>query len=488
MNVVELLQKRAADCPDRDAITDLTGPRERTLTYGQLEHAAANAAAVFARAGLMPGARILVLHPMNASLYVALAGMLHAGLVPIVCDPGAGREQFNRACASVLPEAVFASITGHMYVATLPALTRVPLRFGAASFPGTIDVTRRLTTSAHVPREDDDAALITFTSGSTSAPKAIVRTHGLLRAQLEAIQATLPLQGVEVVTMPIVLLANLAAGATSVIPGADLRRPGEVDGCRIARDLERTSATSIVASPALIERLTDVDSTQLRTLRRIVTGGGPVMPALIDTLARRLPNAQVFAVYGSSEAEPIASLPCNSISNADVEQMRRGLGLLAGSPVPHSSVRILDGEIIVSGDHVVPGYLHGVGDEETKLRIDGRIWHRTGDGGYFDEYGRLWLTGRVKAVIRDSNGIIEPFRVECALSLERCIARSALVGVSGRRVLLVEPRRRAHMDTHALKRRLSWAHIDEVRVVRRLPVDRRHNAKIDYEALRKHIA
>jgi acyl-CoA synthetase (AMP-forming)/AMP-acid ligase II len=487
MNIAELLSQHATAVPDRNALVDLSGRTPQTLTYGQFERAVSKAASAFSRSGLSPGARVAVLHPINAALYVAIGGMLRAGLVPVICDPGATHDQRNRAFATISPEAIFASPAGQLYAMSLPALASARLRFTSGSFPGTIDIAGAQPGSTIVPRADDEAALITFTSGSTGMPKAIVRSHMLLRAQLDAISGMVPLTGVDLATMPVVLLANLASGVTSVISGVDLRRPGTADPRRLVRDIERTNATSIVASPAMLERLAHADLTRLQSLRRIITGGGPAMPSLMIALQRQLQRAEIISVYGSSEAEPIACLPWSSVSDSDLQEMRDGAGLLVGTPVAGAEVRIREGEIVVAGRHVVPGYLNGVGDEEAKLRLDGRTWHRTGDGGYMDARGRLWLTGRVQAIVRDDRGTIEPLRVECAASFEREVKRSALIGVGSRRVLAVEPRAGMKIDLVRLERRLAWAHIDGFRVIHRLPVERRHNAKIDYPALRRRI-
>ena len=485
MNAAEMLLQQARSVPDRDALIDLTGRSVRTLTFAQLEREAAVAAAAYERSGLAPGSRVIVVHPINALLYVALAGMFRAGIVPVVCDPGAGRLQFGRACASVSPDAIFASTAGHLFAATIPALRRIHRRFAFGGFPGCIDVSRGDVDPSVVRRGGDDPALITFTSGSTGAPKALVRTHSLLRAQLNAIRAVIPLEGVDIATMPIALLANLAAGVTSVIPSVDLGRPGEADPDRLARDVELTRATGFVASPAMLDALLRTEPSRLRSLRRIVTGGGPVMPSLMTALQSLLPDAEIVCVYGSTEAEPIAFLEWSSVTNADLQAMRDGAGLLAGTPSPDSDVRMHHGEIIVAGDHVVPGYLDPTDDAKTKFRLDGRTWHRTGDGGYFDASGRVWLTGRVNAAINDERGPMGPLRVECALSFDDGIRRSAFLGARSRRTLFVEPRAGATPDAAWMRRAISWAHVDEVRVVSRLPVDRRHNAKIDYPALRR---
>jgi olefin beta-lactone synthetase len=216
-------------------------------------------------------------------------------------------------------------------------------------------------------------------------------------------------------------------------------------------------------------------------------------------------------VYGSTEAEPIAHLECREITTEDRLAMLAGRGLLAGRPVAEIKVRIVcerwgrpipplsagefegmalpageAGEIVVSGSHVLPGYLHGHGDEETKFRVDGQVWHRTGDAGWLDTMGRLWLLGRCSAKVNDSRGVLWPFAVECAAQQNSAVRRAALIACDGRRVLAIEPGAGiSRMECEQLKKTLVWAALDEVRMVARLPVDRRHNAKIDYPALQK---
>jgi acyl-CoA synthetase (AMP-forming)/AMP-acid ligase II len=219
-----------------------------------------------------------------------------------------------------------------------------------------------------------------------------------------------------------------------------------------------------------------------------------------------LTGADVVAVYGSTEAEPIAHVSRTEIGDREKAAMRGGGGLIAGRPVPETTVRIVPigyddrqraaalaadaaplpagarGEIIVSGAHVVPGYLHGRGDAETKVRVDGTVWHRTGDAGYHDAGGRLWLLGRAGASVADSRGELHPFAVECAARLVMPRRRTALVSHGGERILLVEgalaPAERAAVSTA-----LGWARLDRIIDRVAIPLDKRHNSKVDYRAL-----
>ena len=165
--------------------------------------------------------------------------------------------------------------------------------------------------------------------------------------------------------------------------------------------------------------------------------------------------------------------------------MRLGKGLLTGVPHENIQVRLLEmdpttgiGEIIVTGEHVIKGYLSGQGDKETKIAIDGEIWHRTGDAGYFDSDGRLWLVGRASAIICDSRGTLCPLQVESAARNLAGVRQAACVQHNDNRILLVETERSINgLD------QLDWAHLDKVIAVKKLPMDRRHNSKLDYKDL-----
>src|SRR5690606_14487019 len=149
-------------------------------------------------------------------------------------------------------------------------------------------------------------------------------------------------------------------------------------------------AVRTVSPPALLARLVDHarrEGLSYDSFERIFTGGAPVFPATLDDVAAVAPRAAVVAVYGSTEAEPIAEIERRDITAADRQAMATGAGLLAGPPVSSIQLRILadrwgtalgpwttealeaqalppgePGEIVVSGDHVLPGYLDGVGD------------------------------------------------------------------------------------------------------------------------------
>lgn len=250
------------------------------------------------------------------------------------------------------------------------------------------------------------------------------------------------------------------------------------------------------------------------TVRNLFTGGGPVFPITIDAAMKVFPHADIQTVYGSTEAEPIALTSANALTLDDRTRMLNGAGLLVGKPIRELDVKIVPqtnvfdgkpltqkrwkeltaspevaGEILVAGDHVISGYLNGQGDAETKVNVEGKIWHRTGDAGYIDRQGRLWLLGRHGNRIANDRGQLFPFQVEALAKAQPGISAAALVEGESKRILVIEcrSRRRGRRIAAALKAQLTWAHIDQVVVVRKIPMDKRHNSKVVYERLKRKL-
>ena len=145
-----------------------------------------------------------------------------------------GRERLDACVRRVRPAAFVGVPRAHLLRLTSPAIRSIPLKMAiGGGVPGARAVLRDVAApeAQLEPCALDTPAIITFTSGSTGEPKAAVRTHGFLAAQHRALVESLALVPgeVDLCTLPIFLLANLASGVTSVIPDADLRSPGTID-------------------------------------------------------------------------------------------------------------------------------------------------------------------------------------------------------------------------------------------------------------------
>ena len=517
MNLASLLQRQAEEAPDRPALIEKRGLSRRLLTFRQLDAAAARVAATLRAVGFKPGDTILLLLNMSLDLYVILTGVMRAGCVAMFVDPGVGIAHLNRSCELLPPRGFFGTRRAQWLRLLSRQLRAIPHNFCLDGYcPGAITWRHEAAcVAAEVPATLDPSApaLVTFTSGTGGDPKAAVRTHGFLAAQHRALVAPLDLRAgeVDLATLPIFVLANLASGMTTILPDAELRRPEKICCEALWDQIRVESPTRLTASPAFLNRLmraSDIPAARGGQFRKIFTGGSPVFPNFLDRLQQWAPHARIVTVYGASEAEPIATLAPEDIASADRAVMARGGGLLVGYPVESVQLRILPndwgkpiapmtaaafqrqicpsgkaGEIVVSGSHVLAGYLNGKGDAETKFRVEDAIWHRTGDAGFQDERGRLWLLGRC-AGQDDQATDLYPLAVETAAHLHAELRHAALVCPNGKRILLIEADQSVNVGQ--LNERLAWARLDTVRQVKRLPVDSRHHGKILYQRLAKH--
>jgi acyl-CoA synthetase (AMP-forming)/AMP-acid ligase II len=453
-------------------------PRGRRVTYAEIERLSAIRAVAFRAAGIGPGDVVLIARGVSPDLYIALLAIFRLGAVAMFPEPAAGLKGLSLAVEAARPKAMVAGAVGRGLRPFVRALRGLPLlrepSDGASVGDGPMDGD---------PRQP---ALITFTSGSTGRPKGIVRTGDFLALQhdlLEALRQTTP-QDIDLISLPVFILSNLVAGATSVIPAGNLRRPGQLDGARLLSQIAEHRVTRILAPPAVCGRLTQAVASGApppgRNLHAIFTGGGPVFPNLLHALGAMAPKAALHAVYGSTEAEPIAHLNFDDISSADWDAMAGGAGLLAGRTIPEARIEIVDDEIQAAGPHVNRGYLDPAQDASTKVVRQGLLWHRTGDAGRFDDRGRLWLLGRREAAART----LFPFAVEVAALSWPGVQQAALLANSERAILCIAG---TGLDAHDLARRTNRIGDIELRILATIPLDKRHNSKVDYATLRERV-
>jgi acyl-CoA synthetase (AMP-forming)/AMP-acid ligase II len=505
MNLASLLVERAGMHPERLALADACG----TVTYGELALRVSAGASELQEMGLKRGQVILVFQPVSIELYEILLAAFHAGLWVMLADPSAGREFLSHCCRRLMPDAFFGSWKAQCLRLTVSEMRAIPVSICPAGwFPGA--KAWRTDQAGIAPEEvaDEEPALVTFTSGSTGMPKAAVRSHGFLLAQHRALSKALDFEEgeVDLITLPVFVLANLASGLTSVLAATDLAKPGSPDVAAVSAQCEKFRVTRCAASPAFFEGFL-ASGAGVPAFQKVFTGGAPVFPDLLRRLRNALPGACIHSVYGSTEAEPIAHFPTVGADDETNSLTRRGGGLCVGEPVEEIDLRIIRdswgtslgpltddefaalavetgqaGEIVVSGDHVLPGYLGGIGDGETKIHVGGRVWHRTGDAGRMDSLGRVWLLGRCAEKL-PGDAFCYPFAIECALREDFPEIRMAALDWEGRRTLVVG-KKCASAEAAGIEARAGDFGIERVIFLDSIPLDRRHQAKVDYPALR----
>lgn len=509
MNLTDYFIENGNMYPDKLAIVD----KKERCTFLQLKEKSLKLAALMQNKGIRRGDYVLVLQNISIELYSTLIALWSLGAAALVFDPSAGKEHIRQCCKMIKPKGFIGSDKAHLlglYIKEIGDI-EIKLSTGIGIFCKSISESVNLREIKAIDLEPETPALITFTSGSTGKPKAAVRTHQFLLKQYETLAASLEYNSnqVDLATLPIFTIANLAAGLTTVIPDADLRKVAEIEPAKIVKQIIKEKISRVSASPAFMKRMADYcdkNKITIKEMEKIYTGGGPVYPRFMPILERVFPNAKIVMVYGSTEAEPIAEINWKELTQRDIESCKSGGGLPAGVPVSAVKCKIIKeqwgkpigkltyrefsemecrteevGEIVVSGEHVLNGYFNGAGDEENKFTVESSRWHRTGDTGYIDSRGHVWLMGRAAACIKDDRGTLYPFSIESAVVEIFGINIPAVVSINNKRVLVIEER--YAVDVEDIKRELPWAEIDYLFKIKKMPVDKRHNAKIEYQKL-----
>lgn len=465
MNLIAAFIETASRYGERTAIIAGNG---QTISFAGLARRSGGLAQGWHSAGLRPGDRVLVAMPVGIDLYAAIAALWRIGATIVFPEPALGLPGLRHAVRMTQPRALLTSGAYGLIRLLLPELWGVGLHLGVdVGMPGDLQ-------AASMP---DQPALISFTSGSTGQPKAIMRSHAFLAAQDAALDPLIAPEReneVDLVAFPVFVLANLARGTTSILPNWRLRDPGSADTAAILHLLETHRVTRALVPPAIGDILASAPALPLQT---VLTGGGPVFPDLLRRLQKAMPkSSDIVSVYGSTEAEPIAWQRASAISASQWRAMETGSGLLAGRPISAIDIRLLEHEIVVSGNHVNKSYLGGRGDADNKMTMDGAIWHRTGDAGRLDADGLLWLRGRLSGRC----GELYPFEIEAPARLWAGVKRAALVAIDGKSVLAIEGEEaRSGMWQEAT----AGMGVDTLMRVRHMPMDRRHQSKIDQRRL-----
>lgn len=535
-NIASHLKAMAAVVPDRAAIV-MPGERDAAgrmqwlqASFAELDERSDHLAAGLEQIGIVRGSRTVLMVTPSLDFFALSFALFKVGAVLVLIDPGIGLRALLRCLDEVEPEAFVGIPAAHVARLLFPApfqdvraLVTVGKRLGWGGHD--LASLERLGRSAPAHRmaasSAEDLAAILFTSGSTGVPKGAIYTHGIFSAQVREIRALYGMEPgeVDVATFPPFALFDPALGMTSVIPEMDARFPAKADPRKIIEAIEAHRATNMFGSPALLDNLSrhaEAQGLRFSTLRRVLCAGAPVRRDILARMQGRLVgDAQIFTPFGATESLPVASVGSREV----LEEGTVGEGICVGHPAPGATVRIIRitdepidewsdsllvpngaiGEITVRGDVVTPGYY--ARPEQTrlaKIREGDAIVHRMGDLGRIDEKGRIWMVGRKghRVELDDRTLFSEP--VEELFNQHPAVRRSALVQAGGCRPAVVVERDPARKISRSalVAELLALAEADErTRPIRTvllyrgsLPVDRRHNAKLDRERLARWAA
>jgi len=527
-NFTAMVERNACECPDKLALVmpsawDETGTTEAVqLTYAQLWRRVRQFMAGLQANGIGEGDRVLLAIPLSADVYALTLALLASGAAGILVDASMGRKKVKQAVAASRAKAVVSVNALLKYRWFVGAIRRIPLKFSADKAGWGVRSIDQLTldpdgAGATIPRDTQDAALITFTSGSTGQPKGADRTHGLLIEQVMTLPVmyTVEEDHVNFPAFPVASLAGLCLGVTIVLPPMSFARPDAVNPAAVVNEMRKWDVHNLSGPPSYIQRLAQyvIDHEVDFVPRQLAVGGAPVSRELCSLLVKAFPNTECIIVYGSTEAEPMGRIDVREVLSRDEQAYPAGrpavVATIALAALPELAPPLDDagiepfrvsagdiGEVIVSGDHVNRRYVDN--DDATRraklFEVDGTVWHRTGDLAYEDDEGLMWLVGRHSYAIERDDGLVHPFPIEIALNALPQVERSALVATRrhprGIVAILATSRQADTLEAKRSAREVlaSFGLDDlEVRFVDAMPVDGRHNSKVDRVSMRAQL-
>jgi len=309
---------------------------------------------------------------------------------------------------------------------------------------GLLSYEELVTTGEPVPdalRCGSDLAGLFYTGGTSGHPKGVMLTHdNLMTSALGCLASGLFLTsgGPLLHAAPMFHLADLAIWTAQICRGGTHVFIPAFRPDWVLEAVQRHGITDMLLVPTMVQMLVDdpaLSDYDTSSLQAVLYGGSPISAALLERAAQRLPTASFVQAYGMTEVSPVATL----LAPEDHEDpvLRRS----GGRAAPHSEVRIVGeddtelprgqvGEIAVRGAHVMAGYWGR--PDETAAALRGG-WMHTGDAGYLDERGYVFVVDRIKDMIVSGGENVYSVEVENALARHPAIATCAVIGVPDER-------------------------------------------------------
>jgi len=449
----ELVEEIVARYPERDALIH----RERGVrsSYRRLKLDAERAARGLIALGLEKGDKIALWAPNIPEWIIAFLGIAASGGVVVPVDPGMREDDLRfileqSECRGII---MAAGMEGQEYVEMLRKikdelpLLRETITISDEIFPDMLPwtelsahgegVTKERFESAVAGVRPTDPVAIMFTSGTTGRPKGVVLNHlGLLNKSLfsnerqglthtDRLCLFFPL--FHMFGSTCIALSGLIQGAALIMPAAAFAPP------KILQAIREEGCTAIYGSPSMIIAL--LENPEFRKedwalVKRGVLGGAPCPVELMRKLVEDVGVSEIAVAYGTTEAsswltmtlsgDPVelrvgtigTSLACNEVKIVDPQ---------TGEDLPVGSA----GEICTRG-FLMQGYYRMPGATANAIDHDG--WYHTGDLGRMDERGYVYITGRLKDVIRRDGLEIYPSEIEDVLYRHPEIAEAQVFG------------------------------------------------------------
>ncbi|HET8576304.1 MAG TPA: AMP-binding protein [Methylomirabilota bacterium] len=437
--LTELLGQRAAEEPDKPYFHLY----EETVTYGRLWRESARYAAGLKKVGIDRNDKVCLIYPTCAEFFYTFMGALRLGAVPVPLYPTLGVE----ATANVFRDSEARAVcTIGWFRKGVDESRAAAGNVRHVLEPDDLEVDGPL--PALPTSSPEDTAFIQYTSGSTGQPRGVVLSHANVTRTVDfmAEAAQLAREDIVVSWLPLYHDMGLIGCAfTPPLNGAPLYLlPPDLKTPRVWLELITRVKATFTVSPDFgyrncVRNIHDTTGLDLSSLKQALSGAEPVRPSTIQAFEQKFGvDNLITPCYGLAEATlAVAIWPRKTPLRFDSS----GKFLSVGRPCRGVAVRIMDGpralqagtegEICVSSPGVMQGYYNNPEATRKVLSPDG--WLRTGDLGFVDSEGYLFITGRLKDLIILGGENVMPADIEEIVDHVPGVRYSAAVGVESER-------------------------------------------------------
>ncbi len=441
LNIAMALEHSARKAPDKVYLR----AGETRMTYGQVESDARRFASVLAGLGVGKGDKVDLLVPNSTDFVVCYFGALKAGCVAVPLDVTAPADEvayfLTNSEAAVLvavPDNAAAAAEGfkragtcrHLVIAGTPPPESVPP--GAKTLAGLMS--KAGTDFDTVPTGPDDPAVILYTSGTMGRPKGAVETHSnyyLVPQFMSREFWELTSEDVILMVAPAAHVFGQALINVSCAVQATLTMVPRFEPELFLGTIERHRVTFIAGVPTLAHFMMNsplVQKFDLGSLKHAMIAGSPMSAEMAEGFAKRF-NLDLVTGFGMTESTFVTYLNSGMFRQAPPGAV--------GKPGYGTTVRVLDpngrslppgelGELVMRGPQLASGYYRRP-EETAESWKDG--WFHTGDAGYMDAQGYVFLVDRIKEIIKRSGYSVAPAEVERALAAHPAVLESVVIGV-----------------------------------------------------------
>jgi len=398
----------------------------RVVTYGELNGLLAAGFRKGAAAALLVGNRI-----EHLEILFALAKI---GVVAIPLDVKWRALEIGSTLSSLEPAAVFLEEACRAEFAAAQKEHRLdgirPFVVGEKSFEALLEDSSSDEPEVNVI--EDDPFVVMITSGTTGFPKGCITSHRtyVFHCINNAIEKGLGAHDVALLSSPIYFSHGRSFTIATLYFGGTVIIHSHFDPVEVLKTVEREKVTYLGTVPTMCERLLqapDVESYDLTSIRCLSITGGKVHPPVLEKLRQTItPN--IYRTYAATDSGQMAiSKPADMAAKP----------ASAGRPVWCAELRIVDeagrpvavgdvGEILSKSPLATQGYYKNPAATEASFR-DG--WFHTGDLGYFDEDGYLYVVGRKKDMVKSGGISIYPLEIETVLYHHPDVLEAAVIGL-----------------------------------------------------------